>query len=106
MDLIFNDYDTAVVRRMDNQMIRGLQTDDADVALERMHQSSSPPNDARPAKIVEHLVDSIAGNDVKEVLAIDKVPQRPSNQVEVRISALVCGIFPTRHSRFSCASIK
>jgi len=58
---------------MDNQIICGLQTYDPDVTPERIHQVGSAPNHARPAKIIEDLVDGVVGDDVKEVLAIDKV---------------------------------
>lgn len=73
MDFILDDNDTACVRRVDNQIICGLQVDDADVTPKRIHQVGSSPNDARPAKIVKDLEDSVIADGIKEVLAIHKV---------------------------------
>jgi hypothetical protein len=101
MDFILDDDDTASVRRVDNQIVCGLQVDDADVTPKRIHQVGSSPNDARPAEIIEDLVDSVVSNDVKEVLPIDKLTQSPSNQIEVRVGGLVGSEFWSWHSGFS-----
>jgi hypothetical protein len=101
MDLIFDDNDMTSVRCVDNQVICGVQLDDVDVTPERIHQIGSSPNDARPAEIIENLVDGVLVDDVKEVLAIDTVTQRQSNHIEVRVGDLVGRVFRSRHSEFS-----
>ena len=93
MDFILNDNDTASVRCVDNQLVCGLQVDNADVTPKRIHQVGSSPNDTRPAEIIADLVESVVSNDVKEVLPINKLTQRPSNQIEVRVGGLVGSIF-------------
>ena len=47
--------------------------------------------------VVEDLVDDVVSDNVEEVLAIDEVAQRPSNQLEVRLGSPEASIFPTRH---------
>lgn len=79
MDFILDDHDTACIRCVDNQIVCRLQMDDADVTFERIHQVDSSSNDARPAEIIEDFVDGVVGDDVKEVLAVDKIAQRLSN---------------------------
>ena len=78
-------------------MICGLQVDDADVTPERIHQVGSSANDARPAEIIEDLVDGVIADGVKEVLALHKLTQCTSDQTEVGIGCLIGSVFPGRH---------
>jgi hypothetical protein len=99
MDLVFNDDDAAVARLVDDQLIGRLKRDAVDVAPERGHQVGPPLNDARPAgNVVEDFIDDVVEDDVEEVLAIDEVAQRPSNQIEVREGGPVGSVFRVRHS--------
>jgi hypothetical protein len=75
--------------------------DDANVTSKRIHQVRLSPNDARPAEIIEDLVDGIVADGVKEVLAIHKVTQCTSDQTEVGIGGLIGSVFPRRHSGLS-----
>lgn len=101
MDFIFDDNDTACVCCVDYQIVCGLQVDDADVTPERIHQVGSSANDARPAEIIEDLVNGVFADSVKEVLAIHKVAQCTSDQTEVGIGCHIAGVFPSRHSKLS-----
>ena len=77
-----------VVCLVGNQLIGGLKRDVVDIAPELGRQVGPPPNEARPTgEVVEDLVNDVVGDDVEEVLAINKVAQRPSNQVEIRVGA-------------------
>ena len=90
MDLVFDDDDMTVVCLMGDQFIGGLKGDIVDIAPECGHQACATLDGARPTRdFVEDLVNEVIGDDVEEVLAINKVAQRPSNQVEVRVGALV-----------------
>jgi len=75
--------------------------DDADVTPKRIHKLGSSLNDARPAEIIEDLVDGVVGDGVKEVLAIHKVTQGTSDQTEVGIGGLIGGVFPSKHPGLS-----
>ena len=74
MDLVFEDDNTAVVCLVSNQLIGGLKRDVVDIAPELGHQGGSPLNKARPTgEVVENLVNDVVGDDIEEVLAINKV---------------------------------
>jgi hypothetical protein len=74
MDFIFNDYDTAVIRLVGNQLAGRLKLDVFAIALELGHQIGAPLDNARPTgEVVEDLVDNIVSDNVEEVLALDKV---------------------------------
>ena len=84
MDLIFDD-DTAVVGLVDNQLVGRLKRDVVAIAPELGHQIGAPLDNARPTSdVVENLVDDVISDDVEEVLALNEVAYRPSNQLEVR----------------------
>ena len=84
MDFIFDDDDTTVLRLVNNQLIGRLKLDIVTIALELGHQIGAPLDNARPTgEVVEDLVDHVVSDDVEEVLAINEVAQRPSNQTEV-----------------------
>src|SRR6202035_5151446 len=85
-----NDDDMTVVCLMDNQLAGRLKRDVVDIAPERGHQVGPPLYDARPAGDV---VDDVVGDDVEEVLAIDEIAQRSSNQIEVGGGGLVGSVF-------------
>jgi len=71
-------------------------------APEQGYQVSPPLDNARPAReVVENLVNEVVGYDVEEVLAIDKVTQRPPNKLEVRLGARVGSVIRIRHSGLS-----
>jgi hypothetical protein len=58
----------------------------------------APTDNARPTgDVVEDLVDDIVGDDVEEVLSINEIAQRPSNEIEVRRGGLVGSVFRIRH---------
>ena len=74
MDFIFDHDDTAAFCLVGNQLIGGLKLDVVAIALELGHQLGAPLDNARPTgEVVKHLVDDVVSDDVKEVLAIDKV---------------------------------
>jgi hypothetical protein len=99
MDLVFDDDDAAVACLVDDQLIGTLKGDVVDVAPERGHQVGPPLNDARPPRdVVEDFIDDVVDDDVEEVLAIDEIAQRPSNQIEVRGGRPVGSVFRVRHS--------
>jgi hypothetical protein len=85
MDLVFDDNNTAAICRVGNQLIGGLKYDVIDIAPELAHQVGSPLDSARPTgEVIENLVNDVVGDNVEEVLAINEVAERPSNQIEVR----------------------
>ena len=63
MDFIFDHHDLAIVRRVGNQFIGLLQLDVVSVTTERIHQVGAPTNNARPAEIIENLIDRVVGDD-------------------------------------------
>jgi len=73
MDLVFDD--KAVARSVGDEIVGRLQRDTVDVGPERGHQVGSSQDDARPAQVVENLVDGVVGDDVEKMLAIDVVAQ-------------------------------
>jgi hypothetical protein len=74
MDFIFDDQNTAVVRFVGNQFIRRLKLDVVAIAPELVHQIGASPDHTGPTgKVVEDLVNDIVSDDVKQVLAINKV---------------------------------
>ena len=74
MDLVFDDDDMTVVCLMGNQFIGGLKRDIVNIAPERGHQAGATLDSARPTgEVVEDLVNDVIGDDVEEVLAINKV---------------------------------
>jgi hypothetical protein len=94
MDFVFDDGDAAVVRLVQNQLIGGSKRDIINIAPECSHQIGSPLYHARPAgDIVKDFVDYVVGDDVEEVLAINEIAQRTSNQIKVRRSILVDSVF-------------
>ena len=104
MDLIFDD-DTAVVGLVDNQLVGRLKRDVVAIAPELGHQIGAPLDNARPTSdVVENLVDDVISDDVEEVLALNEVAYRPSNQLEVRVGSLVGRVFPIRHPGLSMGS--
>jgi hypothetical protein len=88
VDFVFDDNDMTCVCCVDNEVVRGLQVDDLNVTVERIHQSGLSPNHRRPTEIVEDFVDGVGGDDVKEVFAVNEVSESTSNQVEVWSAAL------------------
>jgi hypothetical protein len=57
-----------------SQRIGRLKLDVVAIASELGHKIGAPLDDARPTReVVEHLVDDVLSDDVKEVLAIEKV---------------------------------
>lgn len=104
MDLVFDDDDTAVIRLVGDQSIGGPERDVVDIAPERGHQVGPPLDDARPAgHVVEHLVDGLVGEGVKEVLAVDEVANRPSDEIEVRGGRRVGSVFRIWHLALTAA---
>src|ERR1700722_4042094 len=102
MDFVFDDQDTAAVRLVGNQLISRLKLDVVAIASELIHQIGASLDDAGPAgKVIEDLVNNVVSDGVKEVLAIDKVAERRSNQIEVRLGGLVDSVFRIRHSGLS-----
>jgi hypothetical protein len=74
MDFVFDDDDTVVICFVGNQLIGRLKLDVVAIASKLGHQIGAPLDDARPTgEVVEHLVDDVVSDDVKEVLAINKV---------------------------------
>ena len=74
MDLVFEDDETTVVCLVDNQSIGGLKRDVVDIAPELGHQAGPALDNARPTgEVVADLVNDVVGDDVEEVLAINKV---------------------------------
>ena len=89
MDLILMT-NMAVVCLVGNQLIGGLKRDVVAIAPELGHQIGAPLDNARPTSdVVENLVDDVISDDVEEVLALNEVAYRPSNQLEVRVGSLV-----------------
>jgi len=83
VDFVFDDDETTTVCLVDNQPIGGLKRDVVDIAPELGHQVSPPPDNATPAgELVKDLVNDAVAQDVEEVLAVNKVAQRPSNQLK------------------------
>jgi hypothetical protein len=108
MNLVFDDNNTPVVSFMDNEFVGGLECDVVDIASERDHQACSSLDDARPTgKVVEDFIGGIVSDDIKEMLAIDKVIERPSNQIEVRGGGFIGGVFRIWHLELSirCAGL-
>jgi hypothetical protein len=102
MDFIFDDDDTTVLRLVNNQLIGRLKLDIVTIALELGHQIGAPLDNARPTgEVVEDLVDDVVSDDVEEVLAIDEVAERASNQIEVRVDGLIVSVFQIRHPGLS-----
>src|SRR5580698_8678753 len=98
MDFVFDDQDTAVVCLVGNQFIGRLKLDVVAIASELIHQIGASLDDAGPTgKVIEDLVNHVVSDGIKEVLAINKVAHRPSNQVEVRLGGLVGSVFRIRH---------
>jgi hypothetical protein len=65
---------------------------------EASHQVRAGPDNARPAgDVVEDLVNDGIGEDVEEMLAVDKIAQRASNQFEIGVGGRVGGVFRVRH---------
>ena len=94
MDFVFDDGDAAVVRFVQSQLVGGPKRDIINIAPECSHQIGSPLYHARPAgDFVEDFVDDVIGDDVEEVLAINEIAQRTSNQIKVRRSILVDSVF-------------
>jgi hypothetical protein len=87
MHLIFEDDDAAIVSFMDNQFVGRLKCNVVNIAPESSHQVRPPPNYARPAEVIENLVDGVVGHDVEEVLAINEVPQRAKTRGESKADA-------------------
>jgi hypothetical protein len=74
VDFIFDDSDTAAVCLVSNQLIGRLKRNVIAVAPESVHQIGASSDNARPTrKVVQDFVDDVVTDDVKEVLAIDKV---------------------------------
>ena len=89
MDLVFDDYDAAIIRLVQNQFVGGSKRDVINVAPECGHQISSPPYFAGPAgNVVQDFVDDVVGDHVEKVPAIDEIIQRTSNQIEIGRSRL------------------
>src|SRR5580704_13310233 len=102
MNLVFDHDNTAVVCLVGNQLTGGLKRDIIDIAPELGHQGGSPLDNARPTgELVEDLENDVVGDNVEEVLAINKVAQRPSNQIKIRGSGLVVAEFQIRHPGYS-----
>src|SRR5580658_5260884 len=102
MDFVFDDQDTAAVRLVGNQLISRLKLDVVAIASELIHQIGASLDDAGPTgKLIEDLVNHVVSDDVKEVLAINKVSERSSNQIEVRLGCLVGSVFRVWHSGLS-----
>ena len=102
MDFIFDDQDTAVVRLVGNQSIGRLKLDVVAIVPELIHQIGASPDHAGPTReVVEDLVNDIVSDDVEEVLAIDEVAERASNQIEVRVDGLIVSVFQIRHPGLS-----
>ena len=107
MDFVFDDDDAAVVGGVDDELVGGLKRDGVDIAEEPGHQLGSPLDDARPTRdVVKHLVDHLLGDDVEEVLAVDQLAQRPTDQIEIGGGGLVGGVFRFRHSPVSRLSLR
>src|ERR1700749_236984 len=84
MDLVFDDYDAAIIRLVQNQFVGGSKRDVINVAPKCGHQISSPPYFAGPpGNVVQDFVDDVVGDDVEKVPAIDESIQRTSNQIEI-----------------------
>ena len=58
--------------------------DDLDVTPERIHQFGSSANNARPAEIIEDLVDGVVSDDVKKVLASTRLPNARRTMIPPR----------------------
>jgi hypothetical protein len=88
----------AVVRLVGNQLIRRLKFNVVAVAPEPSHKIGASPDGLRPTgDVVENLVDDIVGDYVEEVLAINEVAQRPSDQIEIGLRALVRSVLRIWH---------
>jgi hypothetical protein len=102
VDFVLDDDAITIVYSMDNQLIGRLKFDVVAIALELRHQIGAPPDNARPTgDVVENLIDDVVGDDVEEVLAINEVAQRPSNQIEVRGGGIVGGVSRIGHPELS-----
>jgi hypothetical protein len=65
-------------------MICGMKLDVLYVSTETLHECAPPLDDSGPSrKVVEDLINDMVSETVKEVLTIDKIPQRASCQIEV-----------------------
>src|ERR1017187_3375068 len=98
MDFIFDDDDATVIRIVNNQLVGRLKLDTFAIALELGHQIGPSLDNTRPTgELVENLVNHAVFDDVEEVLALDKVAQRPSNQLKIRPGGLVGSVLRIWH---------
>jgi len=98
MDLVFDDDNTIIVRLVGNELVGGLNPDALAIASEQMHEiGASTGNTGPTGKVVQDLIDGVVSDEVKEVLAINQLAKRLSNQIEVRLGALVLRVFFCLH---------
>jgi hypothetical protein len=68
------------------------------IAFELIHQLGASVDNARPAgDFVENLIDNVVGDDIEEVITVDQVAQRPTNELEVGFGARERRIFLIPH---------
>ena len=90
MDFVFDDDGMAVVCLVGNQLACRLKFDVVAVAPELSHEIGSSPDGLRPTgEVVENLVYDVVGDCVEEVLAINEIAQRPSDETKIGLGALV-----------------
>jgi hypothetical protein len=107
VDFVFDDEGIAVVCLVTNQLVRGLKFDVFAIALELGHEIRSSADGLRPSgDFVENLVDDVVGDYVEEVFAINDVAQRPPNQMEIGLRALVNSVSGVSHFRLSTLFVK
>ena len=98
MDFVFDDDGMAVVCLVGNQLIRRLKFDIVAVAPELSHEIGASPDSLKPTgDVIENLVDDVVSNYVEKVLAINETAQRPSDEIEIGLRALVDSVLRIWH---------
>jgi hypothetical protein len=69
---------------VDDEMVGSVDLDGLDVTAKLAHERGASTHDTRPTpEVVEDLVDGVLVHDVEEVLPVDDVTERASDEIEV-----------------------
>ena len=98
VDLVLDDNYALALCLVDDEMVGGVELDGLDVTAKLAHEGGASAHDTRPSpEVVEDLVDGVLVHDVEEVLPIDEVTERASNELEVGRGGLVRGVGMAGH---------
>src|SRR5580704_1748588 len=84
VDLVLDDDHAFAVCLVDDEMVGSVELDGLDVTAKLAHERGASAHDTRPSpEVVEDLVDGVLVHDVEEVLPVDEVTERASDEIEV-----------------------